>query len=631
MHLQVVVQSEAGAQRTELYPATGPLTIGRHPQCSLRLDSDLVSRQHAVIQAGHHGTLRVEDVSTNGTIAGDMLLRRDSVEVPYGTPIVVGDFTVFVYPVDQAGNSLASAAHMTGPHQAMQTSSQNVIVAQDTRQRMPGASGSVPGMNGTNGGAMARSGTGPGAAVNTTGMNPIVPQQMTGMNPVIAHVGQQPPAGGVHLPTNRADNEKRKAEVALRREIHKLLLEHLDLATIDAKKLDDPSMRPKVLNALRRIVGQIDAKIPREMDRDTLVGELADEALGLGPLERFLSDPTITEVMVVDPNTIYIEQAGKIVLSHARFTDDERVRAVIERIVTPLGRRIDESSPLVDARLKDGSRVNAVIRPIALRGSCITIRKFSKVPLTLEKLISYGSITERMGRFLTRCVHAKKNIVISGGTGSGKTTLLNVLSAAIPEDERIVTIEDAAELQLKQPHVVSLETRPANLEGKGEYTIRDLVKNALRMRPDRIVVGECRGGEALDMLQAMNTGHDGSLTTTHANSPEEALSRIETLVLMAGLELPIRAIREQIAGAVHIIVQQSRLSDGSRRVTAISEVIGIDRETHEIEMRPIFQYVRTGTGPKGKVEGEYRATGYLPSFLPLFIVMGLVKKGEPYL
>ena len=630
MHLQVVVQSEAGAQRTELYPATGPLTIGRHPQCSLRLDSDLVSRQHAVIQAGNHGTLRVEDVSTNGTIAGDMLLRRDSVEVPYGTPIVVGDFTVFVYPVDQAGNSLASAANMTGPHQAFQTQGGPHAAHMGDRNRMSASSGSIPGMNGTNGGAMARSQTGPGAAINTTGMNPIVPQQMTGMNPVIAHVGQQPPAGGVHLPSSK-ETEKRKEEVALRREIHKLLLEHLDLATIDAKKLDDPSMRPKVLNALRRIVGQIDAKIPREMDRDTLVGELADEALGLGPLERFLSDPTVTEVMVVDPNTIYIEQGGKIVLSHARFTDDERVRAVIERIVTPLGRRIDESSPLVDARLKDGSRVNAVIRPIALRGSCITIRKFSKVPLTLEKLISYGSITDRMGRFLTRCVHAKKNIVISGGTGSGKTTLLNVLSAAIPEDERIVTIEDAAELQLKQPHVVSLETRPANLEGKGEYTIRDLVKNALRMRPDRIVVGECRGGEALDMLQAMNTGHDGSLTTTHANSPEEALSRIETLVLMAGLELPIRAIREQIAGAVHIIVQQSRLSDGSRRVTAISEVIGIDRETNEIEMRPIFQYVRTGTGPKGKVEGEYRATGYLPSFLPLFIVMGLVKKGEPYL
>ena len=373
-----------------------------------------------------------------------------------------------------------------------------------------------------------------------------------------------------------------------------------------------------------------DRRIPPEIDRDTLIGELSDEALGLGPLERFLSDPKVSEIMVVDPNTIYIEDGGKLRLSEARFTDDERVRAVIERIVTPLGRRIDESSPLVDARLKDGSRVNAVIKPIALRGACITIRKFSKVPLTLEKLTSFGTITPQMGRFLTRCVIAKKNVVISGGTGSGKTTLLNVLSASIPEEDRIVTIEDAAELQLQQPHVVSLETRPPNLEGRGEYTIRDLVKNALRMRPDRIIVGECRGGEALDMLQAMNTGHDGSMTTTHANSPREAIARLETLVLMSGLDLPVRAIREQIAGSVNIIVQQSRLSDGSRKVTAITEVIGIERDTSEIELRPIFQFVRTGTGPGGKVVGQFRATGYLPSFLDTFIVMGLVKPGEPY-
>jgi pilus assembly protein CpaF len=253
------------------------------------------------------------------------------------------------------------------------------------------------------------------------------------------------------------------------------------------------------------------------------------------------------------------------------------------------------------------------------------------VPLTLDKLVSFGTVTPNMVTFLTRCVIAKRNIVISGGTGSGKTTLLNCLSGAIPSDERIVTIEDAAELQLKQPHVVSMETRPANLEGRGEYTIRDLVRNALRMRPDRIVVGECRGGEALDMLQAMNTGHDGSLTTTHANSPEEAIARLETLVLMAGVDLPVRAIREQIASSIHVIVQQSRLSDGSRKITAISEVIGMDRDTMELEMRHIFQFVRTGTGPGGKVIGEFRATGYLPSFLNDFIVMGLVKRGEAYL
>ena len=335
--------------------------------------------------------------------------------------------------------------------------------------------------------------------------------------------------------------------------------------------------------------------------------------------------------MVVDANNIYIEKGGKLVHTDARFTDDERVRAVIERIVTPLGRRIDESAPIVDARLKDGSRVNAVIRPIALRGSCITIRKFSKTPLTLDKLIQFNALTPQMGRFLQRCVTAKKNIVISGGTGSGKTTLLNVLSGVIPPDERVVTIEDAAELQLRQPHVVSLETRPANMEGKGEYTIRDLVKNALRMRPDRIVVGECRGGEALDMLQAMNTGHDGSLTTTHANSPREAIKRLETLCLMSGVDLPSRAIRENIASSIHMVVQQSRYADGSRRIAAISEVVGIDDETGDVELRPIFEYVRTGTGENGKVLGEHRATGYLPSFIDMFILMGLVKKGEPYL
>jgi len=423
---------------------------------------------------------------------------------------------------------------------------------------------------------------------------------------------------------------RRLQDLSVRREIHRLLLEHLDLGSIQASKRDDPSLRPRVLTALRRIVATLEERIPQDIDRDTLVGELVDEALGLGPLENLLSDPTVTEIMVVDPDTIYVEQSGKLRLASARFTDDERVRAVIERIVTPLGRRIDESSPLVDARLRDGSRVNAVIRPLALRGSAITIRKFEKTPLTLEKLVGFGAMTAQMGRFLTRCVIAKKNIVIAGGTGSGKTTLLNVLSGAIPEDERIVTIEDAAELQLGQPHVVSLETRPANMEGKGEYSIRDLVKNALRMRPDRIVVGECRGGEALDMLQAMNTGHDGSLTTTHANSPREAIARLETLVLMSGLDLPVRAIREQIAGAVHILVQQTRLSDGGRKVTAISEVIGVDDEG-EIEIVPIFRFVRTGTGEKGKVLGQFCATGFLPTFLDEFELLGLVGPKEGYL
>ena len=418
--------------------------------------------------------------------------------------------------------------------------------------------------------------------------------------------------------------------VRMRKKLHKALLENLDLAAIDPSKLEDPSLRPRVLLALRRIVLEAASELPPGTDENALVGELADEALGLGPLERLLADPAVNEIMVVDADTIYVEQRGRLTLSTARFTDDERARACIERIVTPLGRRIDESSPLVDARLKDGSRVNAVIRPIALRGTCITIRKFAASPITAEKLVELGAMTEQMLRFLKRSVIAKKNIVISGGTGSGKTTLLNALSASIPSDERIVTIEDAAELRLPQPHVVSLETRPSNMEGKGELSMRHLVKNALRMRPDRIMLGECRGGEALDMLQAMNTGHEGSMTTTHANTPREGVTRLETLALMGGLDLPQSAIREQIAASVHLFVQASRLSDGSRRVTSVTEVIGLDDDGN-IALRPIFEFVRTGTSAEGKAIGEYRATGYLPSFLDEFIVRGFVKKGEPYL
>src|SRR6202012_4942672 len=363
--------------------------------------------------------------------------------------------------------------------------------------------------------------------------------------------------------------------------------------------------------------------------RVKLLGDIIDEMVGFGPLEQLLKDDTITEIMVNGHQTIYTEQKGRLALSPIKFLDVESCRRVIDKILSPLGRRVDESSPLGDARLPDGSRVNVIIPPLALNGPTITIRKFSKSPLTMEKLIGYKALSQSMAMFLKACVHCTLNIVISGGTGSGKTTMLNALSSYIPDGERIVTIEDAAELNLQQDHVARLESKPKNSEGKGEISIRDLVKNSLRMRPDRIVIGECRGGEALDMIQAMNTGHDGSLTTTHANSPREAISRLETLVLMAGLQRPGRAIREQLAGSIHLMVQQSRLSDGSRKVTAISEVVGID-DAGEVELVPIFQFVRTGTGTKGKVLGEFRATGFLPTFLNDFIVMGLIQPGEAY-
>jgi pilus assembly protein CpaF len=339
-------------------------------------------------------------------------------------------------------------------------------------------------------------------------------------------------------------------------------------------------------------------------------------------LEELLADETVTEIMVNRKDQIYVEQKGKLTLSEKKFISDEQVRGVIERIVAPLGRRIDESSPLVDARLKDGSRVNAVIPPLALKGPCITIRKFSKKPFKVHDLIRFGSMTNKMGEFLELAVANRQNIFISGGTGSGKTTLLNVMSGFIPEDERIVTVEDAAELQLPQEHVVSLESRPPNIEGKGAILIRDLVKNCLRMRPDRIVVGECRGGEALDMLQAMNTGHDGSLTTAHANSPRDALSRIETMVLMAGMDLPTRAIREQMASAVNLIVQQSRMTDGSRKITYITEITGMEGD--KITLQDIFLFKQTGYDKeKQKVIGEYVATGMVPKFIDKLRSRGL--------
>ena len=413
----------------------------------------------------------------------------------------------------------------------------------------------------------------------------------------------------------------------LRRRIHRSLLDHLDLASLDDIDMDADVLRPRVVRALEQIVSRFASELPTGTDRVRLVTEMTDEALGLGPLQGLLEDDAVSEIMVVDPNTIYVEKQGKIRLTPLRFTDDESCRAAIERIVTPLGRRIDESTPLVDARLKDGSRVNAIIPPLAIRGPCITIRKFAQRPLQMDQLVAFGSLSEQMATFLQRCVRAKKNLVISGGTGSGKTTLLNVLSTEIPAEERIVTIEDAAELRLDQPHVVSLESKPRNLEGLGGYNIRDLVKNALRMRPDRIIVGECRAGEAIDMLQAMNTGHEGSMTTTHANSAAEALKRIETLCMMAGLDLSPITIREQIAASLHIVIQQTRFSDGNRRLTSITEV-GQSGDDGQLILHDIFAFHRTGTSASGDVLGEHRTTGYVPSFLDEFITQGLVDGGD---
>jgi len=356
-------------------------------------------------------------------------------------------------------------------------------------------------------------------------------------------------------------------------------------------------------------------------ERMALVDDICDELLGLGPLEPLLKDDSITEIMVNGPKDIFVERNGKLLLSDTRFYDDNHLMNIIERILAPLGRRVDEASPLVDARLADGSRVNIIIPPLSLTGPTVTIRKFSHKALSVENLVGMGTMSVPMAVFLKGCVKARLNILVAGGTGSGKTTTLNVLSSFIPSDERIVTIEDAAELRLQQRHVVTLESRPANIEGTGAVTIRDLVRNALRMRPDRIIVGEVRSGEALDMLQAMNTGHDGSITTAHANSPRDVLSRLETMTLMAGMELPVRAVRTQISSAINLIIQQSRLQDGSRKLTHITEVQGMDGDT--IILQELFRYVQDYIDDEGKSVGHFEATGFRPSFMDKFRIHGV--------
>ena len=398
------------------------------------------------------------------------------------------------------------------------------------------------------------------------------------------------------------------------RRLHRGLIEAIDLRRYDVRQLSDHQLRTQVGTVLRDLLSSTHVP-PENLNQDLLWQRVLDEAIGLGPLEPLLADPTITEIMVNAADAIWVERAGRLEQHAARFTDDDAIRAVIDRIVAPLGRRIDEASPMVDARLADGSRVNAIIPPLAVRGPALTIRRFSTRVLGTDDLLRLGSASEAMLEFLRVCVASRRNLIVSGGTGSGKTTLLNVLSNLIPPGERLITIEDAAELRLAYPHLVTLEARPANLEGRGAITIRDLVRNALRMRPDRIIVGECRGGEALDMLQAMNTGHEGSLTTIHANTARDALSRLEMMVLMAGIDLPILVVREQIASAIDLVVHQTRGADGVRRIESILEVTG--NEAGRLQTQEIFRYVQrspAGADPRGRVGGHFEACDAVPQF-----------------
>lgn len=416
--------------------------------------------------------------------------------------------------------------------------------------------------------------------------------------------------------TNIPYNSKsyKNLEVEWIQTLREKLVKQMDIRRKDINAMTPEELKQETLTSLDQVLFDVDGDLPQILNIDRLKQKIINEAIGLGPLEELLSNSQVTEIMVNAKDEIFIEQSGKIIKSDLEFTSNKAILDVIERIVTPLGRRIDESSPMVDARLKDGSRVNAIIPPLAIKGPTITIRKFPEKRILIEDLVSYFSLDDDMAAFLKLCVATKKNILISGGTGSGKTTLLNVLASFIPNGERVITIEDAAELKLDHDHLISLEARPGNNEGKGTINIRDLVKNSLRMRPDRIVIGECRGPEALDMLQAMNTGHEGSLSTLHANTPRDAIARLETMIMMAGMDLPLNAIREQIASAVDILVQQSRFSCGSRKITYITEVTGI--ESGKIQLQDIYKFEKTGLDAESqKTKGQFGATGLIPTFL----------------
>ncbi|MBY0524885.1 MAG: CpaF family protein [Gemmataceae bacterium] len=414
------------------------------------------------------------------------------------------------------------------------------------------------------------------------------------------------------------DRQANKSFEELKRHIHNKLVEKLDLSRVS--DLAGDTLRREIRLVVERLCDTENPLLNR-MERERLIDEVLDETFGFGPLEMLLKDPTVSDILVNGPHKVYVERRGKLEKTDVKFRDNEHLLQIIDRIVSKVGRRVDETSPMVDARLPDGSRVNAIIPPLALDGPAMSIRRFGANPLKLEDLLNYKAFTPEMAMLMEAAIKSRLNIIISGGTGCGKTTLLNTLSAFIPTDERIVTIEDAAELQLQQDHIVRLETRPSNIEGKGEVLTRDLVRNALRMRPDRIIIGECRGPESLDMLQAMNTGHEGSMTTLHANNPRDAQSRLETMIMMAGFELPIKAMRQQISSAIDIIIQANRLTGGPRKVTSITEVMNMEQDT--IIMQDLFKFKQLGIDQNGRTFGQFEATGVRPTFMPRLEAKGI--------
>lgn len=583
-----------------------PLVIGRDVACGLRLKSWRVARKHARIVA-RGGILFLEDLgSLAGTFVNGRRVNQHGPLVP-GDEFIIGPCCIQVVRVP-AGDRQAAHPAPGGCASAGAGQPQHAAVAP-----VPAGGAFVvePPQGGNTVAAQApqaesggvdTGGAGERCLMSGTLADCIRETRLHGTGSDRSNRTDDPDDtgedGGPALPSApRAD-----PHVVLRRRLHKRLLDALDLRRRDILQLSDEALRSEAASVLSAIVSQ-ENLLPPDVDRERILQQVVDEAVGLGPLESLLADRQVTEIMVNFHEEIYVERGGRLTRHDAAFSSEQAVVAIIERIVAPLGRRVDESSPMVDARLRDGSRVNAVIPPIALRGACLTIRKFPERRLTMDDLLAVGSLDAHMAAFLEACVSRRMSILVSGGTGSGKTTLLNVLSNCIPAGERVITIEDAAELRLNHAHLISLESRPANAEGKGRVEIRDLVRNALRMRPDRIIVGECRGAEAFDMLSAMNTGHEGSLTTLHANSPRDALARLETMVLMAGMDLPLAAIREHVASAVDLIVQQTRLITGQRLITSIVEVTGM--EAGRIQTQELFRYC-------GDAEPRFEGCGVQP-------------------
>ncbi len=536
--------------------------IGKDTDCEVTLPGWRVSRRHAEVFVSNDRVYVRDLDSTFGTLVNERKLEQAH---------VVGDSD----EIRIGSHSLKVTWHRPGDHEAPAPAAPAVAAKAAQPQPQPAA---------------------------RHGASRVAPEPVKAVEPPPAPTPPEP-----ELPAPASEEHYK-----FRRLLHDRLLEAFDVRRTDTHRMADDDLRELTERLIRELIQKMAGDLPRDIDREKLLEEVRDEAIALGPLEPLLADASVTEIMVNRHDEVFVERGGQLQRWPAVFTSDRAVQGIIERIVAPIGRRIDESSPMVDARLKDGSRVNAVIPPLALKGPSITIRKFSKRKLGAEDLLKFGSASPAMIEFLQVCVEKRKNMLISGGTGSGKTTLLNILSNFIPNGERIVTIEDAAELQLHHSNIVSLEARPANIEGKGHISIRDLVKNSLRMRPDRVVVGECRGGEALDMLQAMNTGHDGSLTTAHANSPRDMLARLEVMVLMAGMDLPVTAIREQVASAIDIIVQQTRFACGTRKVTSIVEVTGV--ESGKIQLQEVFAFEQTGISAAGKTQGYFVGRGFVPEF-----------------